>query len=90
MGRREYAGSYGGRGRGRGNYPYQSDLHYGWISTRKRGRIMSAINVKIEIEGNARKFIESLLEDYYYTIKGNSELLAQYETLKYKIEGEKE
>ncbi len=51
---------------------------------------MSAINVKIEIEGNARKFIESLLEDYYYTIKGNAELLAQYETLKYKIEGEKE
>jgi hypothetical protein len=49
---------------------------------------MSAINVKIEIEGDARKFIEGLLEDYYYTAKGDRDLLAQYETLKYKIEGE--
>jgi hypothetical protein len=48
---------------------------------------MSAIKVRIEVEGDARKFIESLLEDYYYTIKGNADLLAQYETLKYEIEG---
>jgi hypothetical protein len=47
---------------------------------------MSAINVKIEVEGDARKFIESLLEDYYYTIKGNADLLAQYDTLTYTIE----
>ena len=46
---------------------------------------MSTVTVKIEVEGDARKFIESLLEDYYYTIKGNADLLAQYETLTYKI-----
>lgn len=49
---------------------------------------MSTVTVKIEIEGNARQFIEGLLEDYYYTAKGDRDLLAQYETLTYKIEGE--
>lgn len=49
---------------------------------------MSTVTVKIEIEGNARQFIENLLEDYYYTAKGDRDLLAQYETLTYKIEGE--
>jgi hypothetical protein len=46
---------------------------------------MTAIIVKIELEGDARKFIEGLLEDYYYSIKGNADLLAQYETLTYEI-----
>jgi hypothetical protein len=48
--------------------------------------VVSAINLKIEVEGDARKFIEDLLEDHYYAIKGNDDLLAQYDTLKYKIE----
>lgn len=46
---------------------------------------MSTITVKIEVEGDARKFIEGLLEDYYYTAKGNKDLLTQYETLTYEI-----
>lgn len=50
--------------------------------------MVSAIIVKIELEGDARQFIEGLLEDYYYTAKGDKDLLAQYETLTYKIEGE--
>jgi hypothetical protein len=45
--------------------------------------------MNIKIQGDARIFIKSLLEDYYYTIKGNADLLAQYETLTYEIrEGE--
>jgi hypothetical protein len=51
---------------------------------------MGAVNVRIEVEGDAHNFIEDLLEGYFYTIKGNDYLLAQYETLKYKIEGEGE
>lgn len=47
---------------------------------------MSTVTVKIEIEGDARQFIEGLLEDYYYTAKGDRDLLTQYETLTYKIE----
>jgi hypothetical protein len=56
-----------------------------YLAKREREKVMTAIIVKIELEGDARKFIEGLLEDYYYSIKGNADLLAQYETLTYEI-----
>jgi uncharacterized protein (UPF0210 family) len=46
---------------------------------------MSKIVIELEISGNAKDFINGLLEDYYYTAKNNKELLAQYETLKHTI-----
>jgi hypothetical protein len=46
---------------------------------------MSKIVMEIEINGHAQDFIESLIEDYFYTIKGDADKLAQYETLKYTI-----
>jgi uncharacterized protein (DUF885 family) len=49
---------------------------------------MSKIVIELEISGDAREFIKGLLEDYYYTAKGNKDLLAQYETLTYTISNE--
>jgi hypothetical protein len=49
---------------------------------------MSKIVIELEISGNAREFIKGLLEDYYYTAKGDKDLLAQYETLTYTISDE--
>lgn len=46
---------------------------------------MSKILMEIEINGHAQDFIEDLIEDYYYSIKGDAVKLAQYETLKYTI-----
>jgi hypothetical protein len=46
---------------------------------------MSKIVMQIEINGHAQDFIENLIEDYFYTIKGDAAKLAQYETLKYTI-----
>ena len=48
--------------------------------------MVSAIIVKIEVAGDAREFMDRLLEDHYYAIKSNADLLAQYETLTYKVE----
>jgi uncharacterized protein (DUF885 family) len=49
---------------------------------------MSKIIIELEINGDARNFIKGLLEDYYYTAKGDKDLLAQYESLTYTISNE--
>ena len=41
--------------------------------------------LELEIKGNARSFIEGLIEDYYYIAKGEALLLEQYESIKYTI-----
>lgn len=46
---------------------------------------MSKVVIELEIDGNAKEFINGLLEDYYYTAKNDKDLLAQYETLKLTI-----
>lgn len=46
---------------------------------------MSKIVIELEINGNAKEFINGLIEDYYYTAKNDKDLLAQYETLSFTI-----
>ena len=48
----------------------------------------SKVILELEIKGNARTFIEGLLEDYYYIAKGEDLLLEQYESLSYTISKE--
>ena len=52
-----------------------------------KGKVISKSKVilELEIKGNARTFIEGLLEDYYYIAKGEDLLLEQYESLTYTI-----
>jgi uncharacterized protein (UPF0210 family) len=46
---------------------------------------MSKVVIELEINGDAKEFINGLIEDYYYTAKSDKDLLAQYESLKFTI-----
>ncbi len=53
---------------------------------------MSKIKIEFECDGDAKKFFNGIIQDYYYSVKNSEdeELAKQYESLKYTIEGEKE
>jgi hypothetical protein len=57
MGRREYAGGYPRRRYGgQSSYSSKSIFHYGWILTRKRGRVMPTYQI---IEGEYSYEVEA-------------------------------
>lgn len=51
---------------------------------------MSKIKIEFECNGDAKEFFKGIIQDYYYSVKNSEdeELAKQYESLKYKIEGE--
>ena len=53
---------------------------------------MSKIKIEFECNGDAKEFFKGIIQDYYYSVKNSEdkELATQYESLKYKIEGEGE
>jgi hypothetical protein len=52
---------------------------------------MSKIKIEFECKGDAKKFFDGIIQDYYYSVKNSEdeELVAQYETLKYTIKEDK-
>jgi hypothetical protein len=53
---------------------------------------MSKVNIEFKSKGNATKFFNSIIEDYYYSAKNSedSDLMEQYASITYSIDkGEK-
>jgi hypothetical protein len=49
---------------------------------------MSKINIEFKSKGNAAKFFNSIVEDYYYSAKNSddSDLIEQYASITYSID----
>jgi hypothetical protein len=48
---------------------------------------MSKIKIELECKGNAAKFFDGIISDYYYSVKNSEDkdLAAQYDSLKFTI-----